>query len=568
MALSAGLIWAWSAQETLLNDEWGYAFRTATEPASNYLLDPPPGKHLIAVPLVLYKVAFDGFGIHSYAPYRIAHILLLLLCAGLFYLLARRRVGDTLAVLPTAILLFLGSSWEVLAASFRSPSLLAIAAGLAMLLALERRDLKGDVGACAALALSLASHSTGFPFAAAALVLVLRRPTPERWRRCWVFALPIIAYATWWVLEFDSPESPSLLSRIADLPVFLGKAVAATLLAATGLVTHSQYGGIDLPQVAEVVLGALLVALLALLVIARLRRPQPISSFALAMVAALLVFWISIGLAPGPVRIANSSRYYYPEALLLLLLLCELGRDYELHRRLTTQVAIAIVALVTVSMVGNVYELRTQERALNGASDRFRAGLTSLALADGPVSRQFNLYRALAGRFPASDQLPHLSAGALMTVFAHYGSPAYNLREFVSRPDSVKETADLVTLEAAGARLRPVAKLPASREPAPRGLSTLNARWERSSRGCIAVQPSSGGAAAILSTPTGRLSFAVAAGPPVDLRAGRFAPGTAIPIGTLRGGHKSLLELPTEPGGLVDWRVGIRTDQRVLVCTR
>src|SRR4051794_22491914 len=51
MLLSAALIWAWSAQETLLNEEWGYAFRTATEPASQYLLNPPPGKHLIAVPL-------------------------------------------------------------------------------------------------------------------------------------------------------------------------------------------------------------------------------------------------------------------------------------------------------------------------------------------------------------------------------------------------------------------------------------------------------------------------------------------------------------------------------------
>ena len=176
MALSAALVWAWSSQETLLNDEWGYAFRAATEPAGQYLLQPPPGKHLIAIPLLLYKVAFDSFGIGSYAPYRIAHIVLLLLCAGLFYLLARRRIGDTLAVLPTAILLFLGSSWEVVAASFRSPSLVAIAAGLAMLLALERRDLKGDVAACLALALSLASHSTSFAFAAAAAVLGTESP--------------------------------------------------------------------------------------------------------------------------------------------------------------------------------------------------------------------------------------------------------------------------------------------------------------------------------------------------------------------------------------------------------
>ena len=64
-------------------------------------------KSLIAVPLLAYKAAFDTFGIDSYTPYRLGHIFLLLLCAFLVYVLARRRVGDSLAVLPAAILLFL-----------------------------------------------------------------------------------------------------------------------------------------------------------------------------------------------------------------------------------------------------------------------------------------------------------------------------------------------------------------------------------------------------------------------------------------------------------------------------
>lgn len=568
MALSAALVWAWSSQETLLNDEWGYAFRAATEPAGQYLLQPPPGKHLIAIPLLLYKVAFDSFGIGSYAPYRIAHIVLLLLCAGLFYLLARRRIGDTLAVLPTAILLFLGSSWEVVAASFRSPSLVAIAAGLAMLLALERRDLKGDVAACLALALSLASHSTSFAFAAAAAVLVLSRPARERWRRCWVFALPIIAYVIWWVLEFESPASPSLLSRIVDLPVFLGKSLGATLLATMGLITHSAYGGIDIPRPVEVVLAVILIGVLVVLLVARLRRRKPISPFAVAIVAALLVFWISTGLAPGPERVANSSRYYYPEALLLLLLLCELGRDFELPERLTASVALAIVAAFAVSIVGNLYELRIQEKALNDASDRFRGGLTSVALGGSQVPDDFSLSRALAGRFPASDQVALLNAAGLATVFAHYGSPAYNLAELASRPDAVKATADLVALKASGEQLRPLAKLPAAREPAPHGISALGGSWKPASRGCIALQPTGEAASAVLTAPTGRLAFAAATGPPVQLRAGRFAPGAAVAIGAVQGGGNAELDLPTVTGSFLPWRVGIQTHQRVVVCSR
>jgi hypothetical protein len=567
MALSATLIWAWSAQQTLLSDVWGYAVRTATQPAGEYLFNPPPGKHLIAVPLLLYKAAFDGFGIGSYAPYRAAHIVLLLLCAALFYALVRRRVGDSLAVLPTAILLFLGTSWEVVAAPFRMPSLVAIAAGLGMLLAFERRDLKGDVAACLLLLLSLASHSTSFAFAAAAVVLVLSRPGPERWRRCWVFALPIAAYAIWWLFEFDSVRSGSAISIIADLPVFLGKSLGATLLATAGLMTHEQYGGIDIPRVVEGVLGAILIALLAALVVVRLRRPRPISAFTLAMVAALLTFWLATGLAPGPERIANSARYFYPDALLFLLLLCELGRDFDLPRRLTPRVSGAILALFAVSIAGNLYELRVQERALNTASDHERAGLTAIALVGPAVPPTLSLKSTLAGRFPASDTIVEDAAGMLKQVFARYGSPAYSPSELESRPQAVRVTADFVAVQAAGGALRPAAVLPQPRNPPPRGLLAFGGKWAPASRGCIALQPSGDSAAGVISTPTGRLALAAKAGPPVVVRVGRFADGTAVPLGTVPGGAAAELDLPAESGAPGDWRVGVLAHQRVLVCT-
>jgi hypothetical protein len=189
MAASAALIWSWGQGMTLFGDEWGYALRTATESAPSYLLNPPAGKHLVAVPIVFYKLAFDAFGIASDTPYQIAHIVLLLLCAGLFFVLARRRVGDMLAMLATAILLFLGPAREVVATPLRVPSLISTAAGLGMLLLLERRDLKGDLWACGLLAISLASLSTGYPFAAERGYGPSRRPsTPSggSWNSTWV----------------------------------------------------------------------------------------------------------------------------------------------------------------------------------------------------------------------------------------------------------------------------------------------------------------------------------------------------------------------------------------------
>src|SRR5919204_1826727 len=229
MALSATLVWVWGSGLTLIDDEWGYAVRTATQPMLTYLFNPPPGKHLIAVPLLLYAGAFRAFGIASDVPYQLAHIALLLLCAGLFYALARRRVGDLLALFPTTILLFLGPAREVVATPLRIPSLISTAAGLGMLLSLERLDRNVDVLACVLLAISLASLSTGYPFAAAAAVLVLARPSPQRWRRSWVFLVPVGLYALWWTLEFSlGPNAHPVGSTVLGLPVYLGKSLAVT----------------------------------------------------------------------------------------------------------------------------------------------------------------------------------------------------------------------------------------------------------------------------------------------------------------------------------------------------
>lgn len=565
MALSAALIWSWSTHETLRGDEWSYAYRVSVLPTFEYTLQPPPGKHLIAIPLLLYKAAFEGVGIDSYTPYRLAHIALLLLCAGFFYALVRRRVGDALAVLPTAILLFLGSS--VVASPLLIPSLIATAAGLAMLLALERRDLRGDVAALFLLAISLASHSTSFAFAAAAAVLVLSRPAPERWRRSWVFALPILAYATWWLLEFDSPESRSLGSAIADAPAFIGESLVATLRAASGLGVDSSYLGIAIPNPIWVLLAAVLLALLGAVVVARVRRGGAISPFALAMTAALLTFWISINFAPGPERTAEGSKYLYPDVLMLLLLLCELGRDFELPRRLTTQAAVAILALFAISVAGNLYGLRTTKRELDNASDRQRGGLTSLALAGSTVPPQFNLATALAGQFPGANQSEGLAIPALRRVLNDYGSPAYSLAELSSRPQPVRMTADQVLLRATGSELRTTNRLPASRNPAPRGLSAFGGKWTTASHGCIELRPGDTSVGGLFSPPVGRLVLAADSGPPVVVSAGLFADGAPTRIGSLPGDGRRVLDLPVTDGVPEQWRVGIQAQQPVLACS-
>jgi hypothetical protein len=283
------------------------------------------------------------------------------------------------------------------------------------------------------------------------------------------------------------------------------------------------------------------------------------------MIAALLVFWLATAFAPGPSRPAATSRYLYPDAVLFLLLLCEFGRDFQLPRMLTRRVAVVVLALFTISMVGNIYELRVQERAINRASDRMRAAFTSLALGNGPAPPQFNLAGVLAGRFPASDLVTQLAPPALALVFAKYGSPAYSPAELAARPESTRRTADYVSLRLAGTELRSVRGPQASSEPAPRGLEAIGGHWTPESRGCIVLRPTGRQAAGLVSVRGDSLTLSADPGSPVAVTAGRFAGAAPVPIGSLPGGKAAELELPVSSGA-PDWRVGIDTAQRVLAC--
>ncbi len=211
MVVSAVVLGYESRGQTLQGDEWDYAIRLSHQSLGHALFHPPPDKYLMPVPLLLYKGLFETFGISSYAPYRVVGIALVILCAGLFFVLARRRVGALLAVPPTILLLFFGSASEVVVTSLRIPSQIAIAAGLGMLVALDRRTLRGDVVACLLLGVSLLSHPEAAAFAAAAAVLVCSGPrrsagadhgcSSPRWR--------CTASCPWWRASPAPPTRPS-----------------------------------------------------------------------------------------------------------------------------------------------------------------------------------------------------------------------------------------------------------------------------------------------------------------------------------------------------------------------
>ena len=88
-----------SARDTVFSgDELGILFRLAYEPLGTALFEPPPEKYLIAVPTLLYGGLAETVGAGSYLAYRLLGIALVVLAAGLFFALARRRAPLALAL--------------------------------------------------------------------------------------------------------------------------------------------------------------------------------------------------------------------------------------------------------------------------------------------------------------------------------------------------------------------------------------------------------------------------------------------------------------------------------------
>jgi hypothetical protein len=217
MVAAAVLLAYESRGEWFGSDDLGYSVRLSTESLHHALLHPPPDKYLIAVPLLLYKALFEIFGMGSYLPFRITGILLVLLCAGLLFVILRRWLPDRFAVPPTLLMLFFGAGSEVLINPVRLPSQIALAAGLGMILALERRDRRGDLAAIALVAVSLASHPIGISFAAVGAVMIVLS-SRDGWKRLWVIVLPGVLFAAWWLFIRPAPVSnyPNPLDQVGS----------------------------------------------------------------------------------------------------------------------------------------------------------------------------------------------------------------------------------------------------------------------------------------------------------------------------------------------------------------
>jgi hypothetical protein len=548
--------------QTLKGDEWGYAHRLATLSLPDAMFNTPPGKYLLVLPMLFYKFAFSTIGISDYVPYRLVGMGLTIAAAILFLILAGRRIGYLLALPGAVLIIFLGSASEVTSTPLRIAEQIAVVAGLGVLLALERRDLRGDVAACLLLVISITSHPLGTAFAAAAAVLVLARPAPGRWRRAWVFAIPVLLFAAWYLaLREAAPDSVSLGTALKDVPRFEFQSLAAMAAAVTGVFRSPFDGQIDALTPLSYTLAVIILA--AVGVRASTTRPSPMFW---ALLAAILVLFAAPAFAPGALRAPDSSRYIFTGVIVLLLLVCEAFRGFRPRGVGPRIIALAcLTGVFGLAIYSNATVLDRHARIWGGRGIQVKAELTALDLAQGRVAPSFQPEDASA-QPPVPSTHSGFTAEQYFRTKAAYGSPALSPSELQTEPALDREVADVVLARALGLQLRPMPSMRRSaKAPRPRIVAT-DAKSRSTWPSCITLTPNGGPASSQVELPANGVALSTSGGGPVDLALGRFSAGYGYELHHLQPHGAALLFVPpdTDP---TPWRLLIRpVDEPVTIC--
>ena len=519
---------------TFYYDEWNFVMNRRGWDVDTFLR--AHNEHLSLLPVLIFKLLFVSVGLDSYGVYRAALLLVHVICVVLVYVLARERVDAPLAIAAAVIVLFLGAAWNDLLVPFQMSFLLSVAAGLGLLIALERADPRGTVAVAVLLAASLASSSVGIAFAAAAAVHVLLRS--DRLVRLWAVAVPSLLYLAW-LAAYGDPTATAgdrSLTQLANdnlpaAPGYVATAAAGAVGAVTGL-------GIDWGRPLAVA-GALLLAV-------HIARGRTLSLRLLALLAAAAAYWGLAAVFRAHVNPPTDSRYLYLGAVLVLLLTVELLPRFDVGPRALVVVAVFVGA----SALANFGSLRSGSQYLQDWSRYVRAELGALELAGPQTRRDFA---------PDPVRAPDITAGRYFAAVRDYGSPASSPAEILNAGEGERQAADSVLLQALGA---PVSAGGAVGGRPPTAEATDGRVATRG--GCLRVAPAAAGAAVeLMLPPAGLLVEANAA--PVELRLRSFAstfpqqPAASLTVGR----HTVRLAARNQ----VRWHARLTAPQSFAVCS-
>ncbi|MFN2471698.1 MAG: hypothetical protein ABR583_12075 [Gaiellaceae bacterium] len=520
---------------TFYYDEWNFVMNRRGWSLGTFL--EPHNEHLVLIPVIVFKFLFVTVGLDAYWAYRAVVLLVHLACAGLVFVLLRRRLDPYLALAAALAILFLGSAWQNLLWPFQMGYLMSIAAGLGMLLALDSRR---DAVASIMLGASLASGSVGLPFAAAALVAVAR-PVDRR-RRLWVPLVPVGLYVIW-ALLYGNPDAapgaesglwPLFSNNIPAVPGYVANAAAGAVGALIGL-------GVDW--------GRPLVLVAAVALAVRLVRDVPVSVRLVSLLAAAAVYWGLAALFRAQLNTPAESRYLYFGAVIVLLIAAELLGS----ARLTVRGGAVLTVLLAISFVANFGTLQAGSKTLQETSSYVAAELGAFELVGRGVDTNYA---------PDPVRAPDITAGRYFDAIDQYGSPADTPQEIAERSEPYRQAADAVLVQALKIAPQTAQKAVGDRpfvETAVGGTVTPR-------KSCVDFRPNGAGPTLDIRVPSSGVVVTTHGASGVELRLRAFAetfPTTAFVALPARSTQS--IALP-RPRGIPDWHVRLTPPEPVSVC--
>jgi len=272
-----------------------------------------------------------------------------------------------------------------------------------------------------------------------------------------------------------------------------------------------------------------------LLLLARVVRQRRISRGLAVALAIAFAFWILAGINRDETRLPTSSRFQYPSAVFLLLVV---GEGLRGLRR--PPLALAAAALGTALAISGGISLLEREHRDHWVpyADSLRANLGAIEIA-GPASDPgFTVF------FPPDIRAP---AGHYLDAAERFGSPAFSEAEIEAHPEANLGAADVSLAQALGLTL----------EPPPPGSRPLR---------CQGLEATPEGLTGLTLFP-GSFSFENRGQVPVEILLSRYASEFSVVMGSLEPGLLTSLEIP-EDGSQRPWLLGLRGTGPVELCVR
>jgi len=482
----------------------------------------PHGGHLLLNPRVLYVSLLELFGL-SYLPYRILTALAACLTVGLLFTWLIRRVPKWVALVPCLILLFFGTDHLHMLQGNGITICFSLAMGLLSLLMLERDDRRGDVIACVALVVGVATYSVALPFVAGAAVLVL---LSRQWRRLWIPAVPLALYLAWVIWsrsqDFGASGGQADLSAAADFPRWVFEASGAAMYGLSGLSFGWSRGDtLDLIDLRAALIATMTIAAVVLCV-TKGRSTRVLW----AVLSIGLAFWgLQVLVSDDVGRLPDDARYMYPGAVFCLLILGAAGQGFEWRK----SAIIGLYLLGAIGLINNAALLARNGDYYREQARVYKANAGAVAIAAGVLVPR-------AGSVPQiekSDLVNDPIAVIFLMADIPYGTFAATPEEMLEVPDRSRRAIDSGLVAGIGVK-RTTAEGPV------RGICTP-ATADRT--GSVAVDIAEG--RTVIRSRDGL----------DELLIGRFADTPSVPLGTLKPGEPALVTIPPDSAD-VSWKVG------------